>query len=586
MSIARLQALLDGIAARLSCQVVLDDERQRLLAHTDHDVTADDVRVASILARGATPEVRIWFEQWGILEATRPVRTPADSARGIDPRWVVPLRHDGMLLGFVSVLDRGGLTREQLEPVLASTAEIAETLYLSRLAEPRISALLQLLVLPPCPGDRGADVGLDLATVYPHPGPIAVVAFAARLPKADLDGLPELLAAVRHACLAFPAATALHAEIARTVVALVPLRSHAAIGPATRLAETVIGAAPAIPEVVAGISSATWTATSAANAYGESSRALRIALADPAAAAISLWDRAGALRALTLLPVGGDHDPIDPRVRALVAHPQLARTVETFLDNAGDAGATARQLQIHRTTLYQRLARVSDLCALDIQRSRGRPPGRPRRIAPRDARGRTAMVRRVRRRRHLLAARVPAVGQVAALRRDVVGQVLGVVPDAPDEARPAPRQPGQPEEVDAGLGRHAAPVPRPAALVEGVDLQPAVVDGEAGRPDDRGDPGARRGRARAAGSVTQSGSGPEHVRLRLLGQVEAVARDVGVGLVEQRQVVGVAAARCCRRRSGANRRVPSSNDGGPADERRCRGRRGRGSRRCGRRARR
>ena len=38
-------------------------------------------------------------------------------------------------------------------------------------------------------------------------------------------------------------------------------------------------------------------------------------------------------------------------------------------ENAGDAGTTARQLLIHRTTLYRRLNRVSELCALDIQRS-------------------------------------------------------------------------------------------------------------------------------------------------------------------------------------------------------------------------
>ena len=55
------------------------------------------------------------------------------------------------------------------------------------------------------------------------------------------------------------------------------------------------------------------------------------------------------------------------------------------------------------------------------------------------------------------------VGGVAALDDDLVGDVLRVVPDAPDEARPAPRQPGQAEEVDAGLARHAALVPRPAA---------------------------------------------------------------------------------------------------------------------------
>jgi PucR C-terminal helix-turn-helix domain len=369
MSIGRVQALLDGIAARLSCQVVLDDERQRLLAHTGHDVTADDVRVASILARRATPEVRIWFEQWGILEATEPVRTPADSERRIDPRWVVPLRHDGMLLGFVSVLDRGRLTRDQLGPALDLTTEITETLYVSRRAEPRISALLQLLVLPPRPGDPRDDAGLDVEAIYPHAGPIAVVAFAALRPDADRDAIPELLAAVRHACLAFPAGTALYAEIARSVVALVPLRSDAAVTPATRLAEAVTGGAAAGTEIVAGISSGTWTASSAATAYGESIRALRVSLADPAAAAISFWDHAGAFRALTLVPLVGDPDPIDPRVRALVTHPQLARTVETFLDNAGDAGTTARQLQIHRTTLYQRLARVSDLCALDIQRS-------------------------------------------------------------------------------------------------------------------------------------------------------------------------------------------------------------------------
>ena len=367
MSIERIQPLLGGIAATLACQIVLDDERQRLLAYTDHDATADEVRVASILARRAAPEIRAWFEQWGILEATEPVRTPADSARQIAPRWVVPLRHEGTLLGFISVLDHGRLTREQLEPVMASTADIAETLSAARRAEPRVAALLQLLVLPPRTG--GGDVPLDVPALYPHTGPIAVVTFAARLTNAGPDGRSELLAAVRHACQVFPGHTALYAEVAETVVALVPLRSDGTVTPAARLAEVVIGGTAEVPGIVAGISSGGWTASSAAKAYGESIRALRIPLADPAAPAISPWDRAGAFRALTLLPVAGDSDPIDPRVHALLAHPQLARTVEAFLDNAGDAAATARRLQIHRATLYQRLARVSDLCALDIQRS-------------------------------------------------------------------------------------------------------------------------------------------------------------------------------------------------------------------------
>jgi hypothetical protein len=251
---------------------------------------------------------------------------------------------------------------------MESTAVIAEALYVARRAEPRVSALLQLLVLPRRAGG-GDDVTLDGAVMYPHTGPIAVVTFAARSANAGGRRMPGLLAAVRHACQAFPAHTALYAEIAGSVVALVPLRADDAITPAARLAEAVIGGTPEVPGIVAGISSAAWTAGSAARAYSESIRALRIPLADPTAAAISCWDHAGAFRALTLLPVAGEVDPIDPRVRALLAYSQLARTVETFLDNAGNAGTTARQLEIHRATLYQRLTRVSDLCALDIQRS-------------------------------------------------------------------------------------------------------------------------------------------------------------------------------------------------------------------------
>ena len=361
MSIERMQTLLDDIATTLSCPVVLDDERQRLLAYTDHDVTADDVRVASILARRATPEIRTWFEQWGILEATAPVRTPR-TARSDRSRWVVPLRHEGMLLGFVSVLDRGRLTREQLEPVMESTAAIAETLYVARRAEPRVSALLQLLVLPR--HSEGDDVSArrrgrctptrDRSRWSRSPSVVRCRprwhAGAAGCRPARLPGLPGTDRALRRDCR--------NRRCARAPALRRRCRPRRPSG------RRVIGGTADVPDVVAGISSGAWTAGSAARAYSESIRALRIPLADPTAAAISSWDHAGAFRALTLLPVAGDSDPIDPRVRALLAHPQLARTVEAFLDNAGDAGTTARQLRIHRATLYQRLTRVSDLCAL------------------------------------------------------------------------------------------------------------------------------------------------------------------------------------------------------------------------------
>ena len=92
--------------------------------------------------------------------------------------------------------------------------------------------------------------------------------------------MPELLAAVRHACQAFPAQTALYAELAGSVVALVPLRSGDSSTPAARLAEAVIGGTVGCPDSLPAQFRGLDTG-SAARAYSESIRALRIPLADP-----------------------------------------------------------------------------------------------------------------------------------------------------------------------------------------------------------------------------------------------------------------------------------------------------------------
>ena len=71
---------------------------------------------------------------------------------------------------------------------------------------------------------------------------------------------------------------------------------------------------------------------------------------------------------------------------------------------------------------------------------------------------------------------------VFPLNLDLVGEVLRVVPNSPDEARTATRQPRQPEEIHAGNRCNATLLDRVAALVEdSLDLQPGVVDSEAGR---------------------------------------------------------------------------------------------------------
>ncbi|MNN42342.1 hypothetical protein D3C81_1565140 [compost metagenome] len=121
----------------------------------------------------------------------------------------------------------------------------------------------------------------------------------------------------------------------------------------------------------------------------------------------------------------------------------------------------------------------------------------------------------------------------------MVGDVLGVVPNAPDKGRATARQPRQADEIDSGLARHTSLVPRLAVVLEGVDLEPAVVDRIAGGPDDRGDAGL--GQVQFENRLGQAlRIGQHHPRFGFFRQVQAIAGDVGIGSIEQRQIVFIA----------------------------------------------
>ncbi|MBT2385332.1 CdaR family transcriptional regulator, partial [Streptomyces sp. ISL-11] len=97
----------------------------------------------------------------------------------------------------------------------------------------------------------------------------------------------------------------------------------------------------------------------------------RAAAAEPRLGPVAEWARIGPYRVLAALPVAA---AADPSVRPLLApaHAELARTAETFLDHAGQAGRTAAALGIHRQTLYYRLSRVEQLTGLDLDNGEDR----------------------------------------------------------------------------------------------------------------------------------------------------------------------------------------------------------------------
>ncbi|MFE2529180.1 PucR family transcriptional regulator [Streptomyces sp. NPDC059382] len=237
--------------------------------------------------------------------------------------------------------------------------------FLNDLAEGRISAEdapAQARVLGFKPGAGPLlPVVMRLAT---DPGPSGNWAVLARAVLEELSsvGVPVLLG-VRPVEGRVPLLVSLRAESERTTVA-----DRVAVALRAGVERAGLDRAGASPAVVVGVSGS-WAAASAG---------LRHA-AETATAAQGLparpWYDARRLDIDLLLWRLREHPDlaafvdraIGPlRVHDVVSRPSLLPTLETYLAHAGRKAETARELHLNRQTLYNRLARISELLGTDL----------------------------------------------------------------------------------------------------------------------------------------------------------------------------------------------------------------------------
>ncbi|WP_030668127.1 CdaR family transcriptional regulator [Streptomyces rimosus] len=415
------QQLVDEISAALGAPATLEDRDFGLIAFGAHegddDLVMDPVRTRSILQRRSTAAVRAWFEAFGIARATTALRIPPDPAAGVfKGRICLPVRHRGIVHGYVWLLDDGHLTDLELggggtppdpriEQAMESAAGIGALLAAEARAGAELGDLLRALLLSR-PGERSAaaaalrdglrsaaDAPLMVVAVTPWdvpeadqaplpnlPGLLAACALpaangpadGAEAPRPALSAASSAPAARRAAPAPPPRATA----DAPSLAALVRLRSPSSLAAAHTVAEHLLrspraggGLAPSgsgsrtLP-VAAGLGTPVRELAGLPTAWHEALAAARAARAEPRLGPVAAWDAIGSYRLLTGLPSA---EP-DATVRPLLtpAHSELARTAEVFLDCAGQAGRAAQVLGIHRQTLYYRLGRVEKLTGLDL----------------------------------------------------------------------------------------------------------------------------------------------------------------------------------------------------------------------------
>jgi sugar diacid utilization regulator len=366
-----LQQIVDEAARLLAAPVTLEDRDFILIAHGQQHEDIDPVREASIMLRRSSDQVRTWFEQFGIATSVRPVRTPADVEHGVRARICLPARWRGVTYGYLWVLD-DSLSLD--DPAVRRATELAEhaAAYLAqqnRQRENEASLLTDLL-------STDSEVVSDAAARVLDGGVIgrgrSVVVLVVGLwrPGAVVDLATNLWSV--------PGA-ALSTQDAGAATMLVEVGGGSDISVARTAAQRALAeAARRVPaswaeHLVAGIGGPCTDLCGVRESGKQARVAARVADSVRSFAPVAAWDELGLYR---LLAADRQIDLaallVDESVQRLLDSPDLLPTIATYLDQGGSVQSTASSLNIHRQTLYYRIAKAEQLTGIDLKTGPGR----------------------------------------------------------------------------------------------------------------------------------------------------------------------------------------------------------------------
>jgi sugar diacid utilization regulator len=373
MSVEQIQALADGLAARLGRAVLVDDHDLRLVAASEDFGDADPARVWSLLNRRTRPQ-DVRYEEIALLAG--PGYVPENPEVELWQRLCVPVRCRGLLLGFLWITDRfGDLTREQVADSARTAAEIGLLLQARTLAGGqdrlrREELVERLLSQDAAAAATARDEAVDRGLL-------------------DGDGQAAVLL-IRHASTggAKPdGAILLDVERflprrsgRRTLAASWPRRATVIVTDRVGQGGDWLGeSVRALLDELGKTGSWQIGAGGPVSGLDELSTARRqaeIALSTTGGTGAACWPELSADALLAQFPRQSWADALLPdSVTRLLTDPAVAAllpTLDTYLNCACDVRRTATELRIHRATLYYRLNRIEQICGLSLRDGRDR----------------------------------------------------------------------------------------------------------------------------------------------------------------------------------------------------------------------
>lgn len=368
-----VQSLVDELSQLLSLPATLEDHNFNLVAFCSQNDEIDAVRQHTILQRSSSAQVRAWFEQFGIVTADQPVRTPADVEHGTVARLCLPARWRRVNYGYFWVLDEHGQVGEHLLPTAMAVAAEAGAA-LAHQSRTRQDLELQLQSLLSADADLVEDAAAEVNELGVIPRHTPVVALVCEL---GLESSPPEPINTWE----LPRSVLVTSTGHDSVSAVVPLTDAVDLAPAIdvghRIRELLVERIGTLPDGAGaiGIGSPRGDLGQVRASWLQARLAATIARTFPEHYPLAHWSGLGVHRLLACGPRSSLATAvIDPAVSRLLADASadLVLTARTYLDHAGNVARTARVLQIHRQTLYYRMQRIEQIAGLDLSRGADR----------------------------------------------------------------------------------------------------------------------------------------------------------------------------------------------------------------------
>lgn len=373
-----VQRLIDRLGADLGLAVSVDDESFRLQFYSPQQGTLDRVRIESILLRDSPEAAKEWVRAHGVAVAAGPTRVPPAPDLGLLSRVCTPITHQGSLLGYLWIIDEAGtLDAERMQLVQRCAVEIGPALYRRRVIDrldrqAERDALADLIDDDPETRGRGV-AALDRSHGGSAPAARMLVVLPVRSERADRDEIELALElALEQARGMFPPGQLRFVRRDREVVVLL---SGAAAERAVDDAGSIGAVRRSLRQwlsdgrVVIGVGRLVRELESAVVSFADARDAATVAAHDDRRPDVLDARWLGAHRML----LGRSPDELDAfageTLGPLLDHrdaADLLRTLREFLERGGEVAAVARVLGIHRSSVYGRIARISELLGADL----------------------------------------------------------------------------------------------------------------------------------------------------------------------------------------------------------------------------